>query len=370
MNIQIATSSLLTLLLFSGCITQETNQPAPEPKTEIVLLSQKVHELNAHDKQLIYRSIQDEINLFSEIGDESYEAGYNFDAITSYELVNFYEGYNTVPLSKINKIKKSAKAKSIYHYKQALLYTQKDKKRALAELNQVMMNDPKYKDAQSRFDILKSTRDIKIFLNSTENSLQMKMLNNSGDIKDLKSINNSLVKLSKYDYKNETAIKAKSTLKEYHKTLLKNAIVSYDKGKLSTAKSEFNSILSIYKKDQTSLNYLQKIRVKNSKDFNLKQAKSALKKKEYISSIAYAKKVLKIDSKNRSAKKVIATAKKESKKEVANLIYIGKQQYNKKKLDKAKESFKAVLHLDPFNNTALIYSKKIERQLSTIKSLR
>ena len=158
MNIQILTASLFTLLLFSGCIEQSINQP--EPKTEIVLLSQKVQELNAHDKQLIYRSIQDEINLFNEIGDEAYETGYNFDAITSYELVNFYEGYNTIPLSKINNIKKSAKTKSIYHYKQALLYIEKDKKRALAEFNQVMMNDPAYKDTKKRLNELKSNRDI------------------------------------------------------------------------------------------------------------------------------------------------------------------------------------------------------------------
>lgn len=368
MNIQILTTSLLTLMFFSGCIEQGTNQP--EPKTEIVLLSQKVQELNAHDKQLIYRSIQDEINRFSEIGDEAYEAGYNYDAITSYELVNFYEGYNTVPLSKIKKIKKSAKSKSIYHYKQALLYSQKDKKRALTEFNQVMMNDPKYKDAKKRLNELRSNRDIKIFINSTENSLQMQMLNNSGNIKDLKNINNSLHALLKYDYKNETAIKAKSTLKEYHKVHLENAISAYNKGELSTAKTKFNSILSIYKKDQTSINYLEKIKVRNSKNFNMKLAQGSLKKKEYMSSIKYAKKVLKVEPKNKKAKNIIAVAKKESKKEVANLIYIGKRQYNKKSLDKAKDSFNAVLHLEPFNNTALIYSKKIERQLQTIKSLR
>lgn len=367
MNIQTLSTSLLTLILFSGCIEQAINQP--EPKTEIVLLSQKVQELNAHDKQLIYRSIQDEINRFNEIGDESYEAGYNFDAITSYELVNFYEGYNTVPLSKINKIKKSAKAKSIYHYKQALLYAQKDKKRALAEFNLVMMNDPKYKDTEIRLNELKSNRDIKIFINSTENSLQMQMLNNSGDIKDLKKINNSLHGLLKYDYKNETAIRAKSTLKEYHKVLLENAIAAYDKGELNAAKTKFNSILSIYKKDQTSINYLEKIKIRNSKNYNIKLAQDSLKNKEYINSIKYAKKVLKVEPKNQKAKKIIVVAKKESKKEVANLIYIGKRQYNKKKLDKAKDSFNAVLHLEPFNNTALIYSKKIERQLRTIKSL-
>ncbi len=359
--------SLSGLLLLSGCIETSTNQP--EPIKEIVLLSQKVQKLNAQDKQLIYRSIQDEINLYNEKGDEAYEAGHNHDAITSYELVNFYEGYNTVPLSKINKIKKKAAVKSAYHYKQALIYNKKEKKKALIEFNRVMMNKPDYKETNKYLSELKSNRDIKIFLNSMENTLQMKLLNNNGTIKDLQSINNSIQILAKYDYKNETVLKAKETLKESHKVLLEKAIDTYKQGNLKKAKTRFNSILSIYKKDQTSMDYLNKIETKNKKIFNMKLAQKAIKNKEYINSINYAKKVLKIDPNNKEAKKIIVVAKKESKKEVANLIYIGKRQYNKKKLDKAKESFNAVLKLDPFNNTALIYSKKIERQLRTIKSL-
>ena len=367
MKIQTAYSSLITLLLFSGCMPDNTNQP--EPKTEIVLLSQKVHELNAEDKQLIYRSIQDEINLYNEKGDEAYENGYNHDAIAAYELVNFYEGYNTIPLSKIDQIKKSAQAKKIYHYKQALLCSDKEKKKALLEFNKVMMNDPNYKDTKERLIELKSNRDIKIFINSMENSLQMKLLNNSGDIKDLKDINYSLHNLLKYDYHNETALKAKATLKEYHQVLLEKAIDSYNKAELNKAKNRFHSILSIYKKDQTSINYLEKIKIRNNKKQNMKLAQDALAKKEYINSIEFAKKVLKVEPKNKKAQELIVIAKKESKKEVSNLISIGKDHYNNRNLDKARQSFSAVLKLDPFNNTALIYSKRIERQLKTIKSL-
>jgi len=367
MNQQTFFITLSSLVLFSGCVQYETNQP--EPTTEIVLLSQKVQKLNTHDKKLIYRSIQDEINLYNEKGDEAYEAGYNYDAITSYELVNFYEGYNTIPLSKIDEIKKVAKVQSTYHYKKALLYSTKEKKKTLIELNKVMMNNPKYKDSKERLAELKSNRDIKIFLNSLENSLQMQLLNNSGKIKELKSINTSLAHLLKYDYQNETALKSKETLKEHHNILLKEAIALYDKGSLYRAKVKFNDILSIYKKDQTTLLYLEKIRTRNNRAKNIKLAQEYSNKKEYIKAIDFAKKALRQDPNNTKAQKIIVTAKKESKKEVANLIYIGKQQYNGKKLDRAKESFKAVLKLDPFNNTALIYSKKIERQLETIKSL-
>ena len=68
----------------------------------------------------------------------------------------------------------------------------------------------------------------------------------------------------------------------------------------------------------------------------MKLAQEALNNKEYVNSIKYAKKVLKADPKSLKAKKMIKIAKKESKKEVANLLYIGKRHYNNKNLDKAK----------------------------------
>ncbi len=370
MNIYTLIGSLFTLFFLSGCIKEYTQpKPKPEPKTEIVLLSQKVQELNAHDKQLIYKSIQNEINIHNEKGVEAYEAGYNHDAIVAYELVNFYEGYNTIPLSKIKEIKKTAKAKSMYHYKQALIYEKKDTRRAVIELNQVMINDPEYKDAKERLQKLKNDRNMKIFINSMENSLQMKLLNNRGTIKDLQGINADLHRLLKYDYNNSTALKAKATLKEYHEVLVENAIKSFKEGNLAKSKSRFNAILSIYKKDQTSIDYLAKIKIINSKKTYLKRAKNYLKNREFINSMKYAQKVLKIEPRNKEAKAILIKAKKESKKEVAHLLYVGKRHYNNKNLDKAQQSFNAVLEIDPYNNTSLIYSKKIERQLKTIKSL-
>ncbi|MEN8304003.1 MAG: hypothetical protein ABFQ64_08020 [Campylobacterota bacterium] len=368
MNIFTLSSSLFILVLFTGCV-EELTQPAPEPKTEIVLLSQKVQELDAHDKQLIYRSIQNEINIHNEKGDEAYESGYNHDAIVAYELVNFYEGYNTIPLNKIAQIKTTAKSKSIYHYKQALLYEKKNIKQAVIELNRVMINNPGYKDAQDKLHELRSNRDIKIFINSMENSLQMKLLNNRGTVKDLKGINSGLHNLLKYDYNNSTALKAKATLKEYHKVLVENAIKLFKEGKLTKSKSKFSAILSIYKKDQTSIDYLARIKIINSKKTYMKLAKDYLKNREFINSMKYAQKVLRVEPKNKEARSILTKAKKESKREVANLLHIGKRHYNNKNLDKAQESFNAVLEIDPYNNTSLIYSKKIERQLKTIKSL-
>ncbi len=359
--------TFVTLIFYNGCAQHSVQKP--KEKTELTLLNQKVKGLNREDKKLIYRSIQDEINIYSEKANEAYEAGYNRDAITAYELVNFYDGYATIPLKKIEQIKKTAKSKSKYHYKQALKYSQNNKKRAVLELNIVMKNNPDYKDSEKRLNLLKENREVKIVINTLKSSLKTKLLNNRGNITDLKAISLNLNELFKYDYKNETAIKAKKIVKKYHKVLVQNALEIYKKGDINSAQKRFNLILSIYKKDSTAKTYLKKIEIKKSKQLNLKLAQTSLAKKEYMASIKYAKKVLHIDSKNKKAKKIIAIANKESTKKVANLVDQGKQYYNDKNLDKAKQSFHLALSIDPHNNTSLIYAKRIDRQLKTIKSL-
>ena len=114
---------------------------------------------------------------------------------------------------------------------------------------------------------------------------------------------------------------------------------------------------------------MNKIKITKEKQLNLRLAKKALKNARYIESIKYANKVLNIDHKNTKAKEIKRVANIESKKRVTELIIIGKRQYNNKDLDKANQSFKEALDIDPHNNTSLIYAKKIHRQLDTIKSL-
>lgn len=369
MNRYMSFMLVLTAIFYNGCTESSQPKPKPKEKTEIVLLSEQVNELGVKDKQLIYRSIQDDINRYNKEGDEAYENGYNYEAIKAYELVNFYEGYDFIPEKKLNSIKKIAKKKSKSHYKKAVKYSTTDKKRAVVEFNAVMKNNPEYKDTQKQLAILNSNRDIIIYQNSLESSLQTRVINCSGSIDELKDINSNLDELLKYDHKNSVALKARNMLKEYNVVLVEGAVKLYDSGNNNKAKQRFEQILVIYKNDVTSLKYLKKIKVEKSIQKNLKIAKNYLSKKEYTYSIKYAKKVLVIDSKNKKAIKIIDKAKKEARKKVVILVNQGKKQYNNKELDSSKKSFKKALKIDPYCNTALIYSKKIDRQLQTIKSL-
>ena len=353
--------SIIMIFILSGCTNLNTSSPKK--------LQKNVQNLKPQDKKLIYRTIKKEIAQLKHYGDENYEDGYYYNAITAYEKVNFYEGKDVIPASKINHIKKIAKEKSIKNYKKLKEHTKKDKKQTLSILNQITMYNPNYKDTKQLMKEVKKDREIQIFLNKLTSELYSKIANNKNTINDLLEISKAYKELVKYDYQNPSLKQAKETLKKEHKNLINEAKRSYNQGNLNTAKKKFTTITLIYKDDKTAKRYLYKIKNRKNINTNLKNAKRALDKRDYTKAIALSKQILKIEPNNKKAKEIKIQAKKDCNKEVSKLISDGIKNYGQKNLDKAQKNFQRVLKLKPDNSTALIYTKKIHRQLQTIKSL-
>lgn len=365
--------ALLILTLFmSGCVNPQREHATPSQKKEIHVtqLKKEVKKLDSHDKRLIYRSIKNDIALYRKKGDEAYKNGYYHDAINAYELVNFYEGSNVIANDKIEKMKLQAKVRAKIHYKNAQQYLKADnKEKALIEFNSVMMNNPNYKETKQLYSQLKEERALKIYINALENALEAQLLNNKGSFTELKSIQNSLTNLAKYDYKNSTAKKARALLRREKSPLLSQTLAVYKKGKLKEAKKNFTQFLSIYPHDETATHYINAITFKQNKKHTLSLANKALKSKEYLQAIEYAQHILSLEPRNIEAKQIIKIAKKRAIEAANSYVRDGKRYYNNKNLDQAKECFEKALEIDKSNNTALIYHKKIQRQLQTIKSL-
>ena len=233
-------------VLFSGC--SQINNSTPQN------LTKETKKLKPKNKKLVYKTIRDEISMYRAKGDESYEAGHNYDAITAYEKVNFYEDYDAIAKSKIDKIKKTAKDISTHYYKELKKYKKTQKKESLYALNKIMMNNPNYKDSKKLFEKLIQDREVKIFLNNLKNKLYMELLNNDNSTKDLININKAYSELIKYDYKNPLAKEAKDILKKNYKPLIEDAKNSYNKGDLKIATKKFKTIKSIYKNDTIKIN--------------------------------------------------------------------------------------------------------------------
>jgi len=353
---------LITIFFFSGCskFTQEST----------IKLQKETQNLKPIDKKLVYRTIKKEIDIYHKIGDENYKAGYNYDALIAYEKVNFYEGYDAIPKSKLDKIKKDAKTTTKYYYKKLKEYKAKDKKQRLYILNKIIMNNPDYKDSKKLFEDILQDNEIKTFLHTLQDTLYMELLNNKNSTKNLIKINKTYLTLIKYNYKDKIAKKAKKVLKERYDFLLKKAINNYKKGNLTLAKKEFTNLTTIYKHQNTTRNYLLKIKTKQNIRSKIKLAKKALANKNYIEAIKLTDEIIKIEPKNKEVKKIRLKAKNSSNKEIQKLIHNGIKYYELKNLDEAQKSFKKVLKLESDNNTALIYTKKIHRQLQTIRSLK
>lgn len=364
-------SLCLLILSISGCATfnEKTITPKQKKQIHVKKLKKEVKKLDSHDKRLIYKAIKNEINLYNKKGDADYKYGYYYDAIKAYELVNFYESSQTIPLKKINKMKKIAKKRAIVHYKKAQGYIKKDKKKALIELNSVMMNNPHYKDSKVLYNYFKNERDMKIYLNSLQNTLEMQLVNNNGHFKELQSIKKGLNTIEKYDYKNPVIQTAREFLKSKKKTLLHNAITIYNQKKLTKAKQKFYEILSLYPNEKSAEKYIKQIDFKQNKRYTLYLAQQALNNNQYLKAQNYAKEVLALESQNKKALQIVADAKKRSQEAVQQYVEDGKRAYNNKNLDQAQEYFEKALDINKTNNTALIYHKRIQRQLQTIKSL-
>jgi len=379
MHYKILFYALIITLTLSNCtnLRNDSAKPKQEPKTKasraihLKKLNTEVKKLNSHDKRLIYKSIKNEIKIDKQRGDADYCYGYYYDAIKAYELVNFYEDSNTIPLEKINEMKIAAQQRAAYHYKNAKKYLKTNKKRALSELNMVLMNNPNYKNSKNLYNTIANQRDIQIFLNKMENSLETQLVNmHDGNFEELKAVRKKLQKLEKYDYKNRAIEKARKILKKQEKILTKTALQLYKENKLSQAKKEFSKILSIYPHNEKAKIYLQMILFKQNKKRNLDMAHLALKQKNYKKATYYAENILKIDPQSKEAKEIIIQAEKEAQKTLYFYREKGKQLYNNKNLDGAKSYFEKALKIDKNDNTSLIYYKKIQRQLQTIKSLR
>lgn len=363
---------MISILFFSSCatLTHEETQLKQNRAIHLKKLNKEVKKLNSHDKRLIYKSIKNEIAIHRKEGDEAYKYGYYYDAINAYELVNFYEDSNTIPLQKIKNMKRVAQENAISHYNNAKNYLNKDKKHALIELNTVLMNNPHYKDSQKLYNSLIKQRDIKIYINTIESSLETQLANLHGDYKELASIQKRLHQLEQYDYKNSSIKKARKVLKEQELRLSAKAINLYKQKKLRSAQKEFLKILTIYPHNKKVKEYLQIILFKLNKEKNFNLAYLKLQEKKYKEAMHYAENILKIEPKNKEAKAIIVQAKDEEQKALHLYIKRGKELYNNKDLDSAKEYFEKALNIDKNDNTSLIYYKKIQRQLRTIKSLR
>lgn len=356
------------ILFMTGCGKQLSLEPAA--------MESSIKKLEPHEMRLIYRSIQDEIDRQNREGEWASAYGYNAKAVAAYELVNFYEGRTVVPKKKIEALKTKAQAKSKAHYKKAQKYLQEDPKRALKELNTVLKNDPFHTEASAELARLKRSAQLQAYIVSLNERLSSALSYSGYAFKTIEAIDDAMEKVIDYDPESPLVALAAERLEGAYREWNARACAHYDKGRIDKAKKAFGEILSVFEGDPEAKRYLARCNgtlelraAKKALDRELDAAQKALDQGDCASSIKLSKAVLTRSADNAKGKKILARAEQECQQKILEMIRVGAKQYFDKDLDAARRSFKEVLKLDPENSVSLIYSKKIENQLATIKSL-
>lgn len=352
---------LVIILFFSGCVENQ------QPKCNLASIEES---LTLEEKKKLFINIQQKINLLKDEADTYYAKTYYLDALKTYELINFYNDKKIIPQDKVNRLIKRIEANRKHYYNKA---TNKklavDKPKQLFYLNELMRNDPTYKDGETLFKALRVDEEIKLFLEKDKKHLESLLTKDSNTQEYIKKLNSAIDKIAKYDDMEPLVIKAKYILKKKRSILQKEAITIYDQNKPQLAYKKFSFIKTIYKKDRTSNKYLYLIS-KNKKLFSMeKEALTALESSNYKEAIELANKMLSFNTKNSKALQIFKKANSELKKQIPKMISKATIYYSKQDYDKALKIFKDVLKLDSNNNTALTYTKKIKAQLKTIQSL-
>jgi len=348
------------MFILTGCVQNQS-------KCTIATIEES---LTKDEKKQLFINIQHKINNLIDEADTLYAQTYYLEALQTYELVNFYNNKKVISQDKINRVKKRIEANKKHYYAKA---TNKkiatDKMQQLFYLNELMRNDPKYKNGEELYKQLREDAEVIQTLAKEKVVLTKLLEKDSNKEVYISKLSNSLKKIAKYDDREPLVIKAKEILKSKRSLLQKEGIKLYKDKKINLAKNKFTFIKDIYKKDRTSNKYLYLIS-KNSKLSTMeKEAQTALQKGDFKEAIGLANKMLSFNNKNSKALSIFKKANSELKKQIPKMIKKATIYYSKQDYDKALEIFKEVLKLDSNNNTALTYTKKIKAQLKTIQSL-
>jgi len=285
-------------------------------------------------EHLIYQKVLNDVLYYRSYGNETYENGFYKQSVEAYKKVNFYDGKETYSNEYIKDISNKAQIKGEYYYNLALLAINKnkDKIKAMVFLNKMICNNP-IKDGEEQFKILKKDEDVKKFLLEKQKQVKNAIKNYNKSVKSVVELKRSVDELSKYDYFSEVAIEARNIIKNDLSYLINTTVKIYKKEEYKVARQQFLSLHQVYINNRTITKYL-----------NLISLKKLEKTKNY-----------------KEDAKVEINIPKDLKQAITY--------YNNKDLVNARKKFEKILSIEPNHKVALVYIKKINQQLKTLKKL-
>jgi len=373
-------------------------------------------------KREVYQEVAAKIQSCLDKGDMWYEKGEYFRALVNYRAASFFDTDSAWLQKRIEELNDLIVSESAKYYQKGLRLLPDDKEKALIAFNLALHSNPENYNAEKMRVSLFKDRAIRNRVKELENEVWEAISSYTASVEEILSLDKKIGRLLSFDIANKTALSAKERIdvdrNKYVGDLLSKARNLQAAGELdqagdlyreARALSPDNPAIRKRLKDiqqQKDVNYFLSLAeyrfgrhdYRNAMEFadkalcidpknedarhiisesllmlqkvTLEEAKQFFAKRDYANALAALRELLDNSGKNGEAVSLASIVKENLGKEMSQMLAEGRSLYEKKKFSKALILFRYVQEVDPQNNIASTFIKKIHNRLKTIESLR
>lgn len=373
----------------------------------------------------IYLDVTNIIEEHLEAGNDYYENGDYYDALKNYRIAVFYDDSLAEIKERVKGLEKRIATDSEKSYQQGLALLDTDRAGALKAFNRAVHINPEHEKARKEYNALLREPEFQEKLARLEEALDENFKNYNKTEEEIATLSKQVAEILALDHKNKKALAARPVLEADKRRFIYRYIEKGEQlleaGKLDEAKESFKKAQQLAEKDNGEIReYLREIQRQKDIQYALNLAKYRLRKKDYQKAVEFAGKVLSMDARNNEAKQILSNAllgqqkatldrakhyfeqrdyanalsslnhlladnangngeetvklmnivKEKLDKEIEQMLSEGQALYDKKEFTESLTLFEFVLQVDPENDIAKTFIKKIHSRLETIESLK
>lgn len=410
---------LLLALIFMAWGCTPSHEPAKLPEiAKVVPAPATIPEAVQLD---IYRNIAATVSAHLQAGDQHVMQGEFYEALARYKAAYAYDEHREGLQTKIVALEEKVTRESGRLYERGRGYLATDKVRALQAFNAAVHLNPAYAEARAAYDLLRADPAIKVKLAELEEQIRHESAAYGVKPKELQALLSKNEALLSYDASNQTALNLAPWLAREKKQQVAKYLGESEKllaaGKLERAKLLLKKAQVMAPDNERIQALLKKVQHRQDVSSLLKLARDQVRQHEPQKAVISAGRILQLEPKQQEAREILsetlqarlaqppapalpmpeqrefttalasirqlclaekndAGAEKLARliennlqREVRLMLERGQTLYAQKAYTEAQAILEYVVEVDPGNEQAPTFIRKIENRLETIESL-